>query len=47
MRSARSLSLPKDYVYHANNLVFHDEHNDYWPAFEKLFIKLDRECEEP
>ncbi len=32
---------------HANNLIFHDEHSDYWPAFEKLFIKLDRECEEP
>ena len=32
---------------HANHLIFHDEHSDYWPAFEKLFIKLDRECEEP
>ncbi len=32
---------------HANNLIFHDEHSDYRPAFEKLFIKLDRECEEP
>ena len=32
---------------HANNLIFHDEHSDYWPAFEKLFIKLDSECEEP
>ena len=32
---------------HANHLIFHDEHSDYWPSFEKLFIKLDRECEEP
>ena len=32
---------------HANHLIFHDEHSDYWPAFEKLFIKLDSECEEP
>jgi hypothetical protein len=32
---------------HANHLIYHDEQNDYWPAFEKLFIKLDSECEEP
>lgn len=32
---------------HANHLIYHDEQNDYWTAFEKLFIKLDSECEEP